>query len=160
MVEVPRSWMSYLFADQQNPCIMSDRLQRQGQNSGVNDTQRHTLRDIRPSTAAWPACWAIEKNRIEIVYSEEKNLTELTRAAKAEQKLLYRHDKPNEPTKKGPLSFVLFESPHSPQFQQSAGATHLQSLWCSQCNAVNKGVYRYTRLRFFLASILKFVLFL
>ncbi len=24
--------------------------------------------------------------------------------------LLYRHDKPNEPTKKGPLSFVLFES--------------------------------------------------
>jgi hypothetical protein len=25
--------------------------------------------------------------------------------------ILYRHDKPNEPTKKGPLSFVLSESP-------------------------------------------------
>jgi hypothetical protein len=74
------------------------------------------------------------------VYSEEKNLTELTRAAKAEQKLLYRHDKPNEPTKKGPLSFVLFESPHSPQFQQSAGATHLQSLWCYKCKAVSNSV--------------------
>jgi hypothetical protein len=24
---------------------------------------------------------------------------------------LYRHDKPNKPTKEGPLSFVLFESP-------------------------------------------------
>ncbi len=27
--------------------------------------------------------------------------------------LLYRHDKPNEPTNKGPLPFVLFESPFS-----------------------------------------------
>jgi hypothetical protein len=25
--------------------------------------------------------------------------------------LLYRHDKPNEPNKEGPLTFVLFESP-------------------------------------------------
>ncbi len=25
--------------------------------------------------------------------------------------LLYRHDKPNKPTKERPLSFVLFESP-------------------------------------------------
>ncbi len=34
-----------------------------------------------------------------------------TRAAKAGQKYLYRHDKPDKPTKDGPLSFVLFESP-------------------------------------------------
>ncbi len=34
--------------------------------------------------------------------------TEQTRAAK---NLLHRHDEPNEPTKEGPLSFVLFESP-------------------------------------------------
>jgi hypothetical protein len=34
-----------------------------------------------------------------------------TRAAKAEQKYLYRHDKPDKTTKKGPLSFELFESP-------------------------------------------------
>ncbi len=33
------------------------------------------------------------------------------RAAKAEQNLLYRHDKPKEPTREGPLSFVLFVSP-------------------------------------------------
>jgi hypothetical protein len=32
--------------------------------------------------------------------------------AKAEQKkLLYWHDKPNEPSKEGPLLFVLFKSP-------------------------------------------------
>ncbi len=37
-----------------------------------------------------------------------------------DKNLLYRHDKPYEPTKEGPLSFVLFESP-LPQFQQSAG---------------------------------------
>jgi hypothetical protein len=41
--------------------------------------------------------------------------------------LLYRHDKPNEPTKEGPVSVVLFES-RSPQFQQSAGANPLYSL--------------------------------
>jgi hypothetical protein len=28
-----------------------------------------------------------------------------------EKNILYLHDKPNEPTKEGPLSFVLFESP-------------------------------------------------
>jgi hypothetical protein len=41
----------------------------------------------------------------EIVYSEEKNILYCV------EKSLYRHDKPNEPTKEGPLSFVLFESP-------------------------------------------------
>jgi hypothetical protein len=49
---------------------------------------------------------------IEIVYGEEKKIycTGPTRAAMAEQKLIVpaRHDKPNEPIKKGPLSFVLF----------------------------------------------------
>jgi hypothetical protein len=34
-----------------------------------------------------------------------------TRAAKAEQNLVYRHGKFNEPTKEGLRSFVLFESP-------------------------------------------------
>ncbi len=46
--------------------------------------------------------------------------------------LLCRHEKPNEPTTKGPLSFVLIESlspnPNSLQFQQLAGATPLYSL--------------------------------
>ncbi len=33
-----------------------------------------------------------------------------TRETLAEQKFLYRHDKSNEPTKKGPPSFAFFES--------------------------------------------------
>jgi hypothetical protein len=37
---------------------------------------------------------------------------------------LYRLDKPNEPAKDEPLSFLFFES-HLPQFQQSAGAIPL-----------------------------------
>jgi hypothetical protein len=46
---------------------------------------------------------------MEIVSGEEKIFcTGPTRAANAEKNLLYRHEKPNEPTKKGPLSFVLF----------------------------------------------------
>jgi hypothetical protein len=55
---------------------------------------------------------------IEIVYGEEEIFcTEPTRAAKkkAEQNLLYRHDKSSEPTKNGPLSFALFESPFPSQ---------------------------------------------
>jgi hypothetical protein len=52
-----------------------------------------------------------------IVYSEEKNL-------------LYRHGKPHEPTKEGPLSFVLLESPFtSVSTVSAAGATPLKSLW-------------------------------
>jgi hypothetical protein len=49
---------------------------------------------------------------IEIVCDEEKNILYRAdyRAAKAEQKSLV-YDKPNEPAKKGSLSFVLFESP-------------------------------------------------
>ncbi len=48
---------------------------------------------------------------IKIVYGEEKSI-------------LYWQDKPNEPTKEGLLSFVLFESP-SPEFQQVSRGTHL-----------------------------------
>jgi hypothetical protein len=57
------------------------------------------------------------------VYGEEKNILYWGRLEKPRQNknLLYRHDKPSEPIKEGPLSFVLFESP-SPQYQQSAGA--------------------------------------
>jgi hypothetical protein len=42
--------------------------------------------------------------------------------------LLYRHDKPNEPTKKGPLSFVLFESPFTSVSTVSRGRPSLVSL--------------------------------
>jgi hypothetical protein len=49
---------------------------------------------------------------IVIVYGEERYFV-LGRLEQQRQNknLLYRHDKPNEPTMDGPLSFVLFESP-------------------------------------------------
>jgi hypothetical protein len=49
---------------------------------------------------------------IEILYGDEKRIFMVpTKVAKAEQKSLVQHDKPNEPTKEGPLSFVLVDSP-------------------------------------------------
>ncbi len=48
-----------------------------------------------------------------------KNILYGAGKSRQNKNLLYRHDKPNEPTREGPLSFRL----HSPQFHQSAGAT-------------------------------------
>jgi hypothetical protein len=50
---------------------------------------------------------------VEMVYGEGKKICiGPTRAAKAGPKcLVYWHNKPNEPTKEGPLSFVLIEYP-------------------------------------------------
>jgi hypothetical protein len=42
--------------------------------------------------------------------------------------LLYRHDKPNEPTKEGPLLIVLFESPFTSVSTVSRGHPSLVSL--------------------------------
>jgi hypothetical protein len=63
--------------------------------------------------ARLPAKLAGDRDKgIEIVYGEENFFfTGPTReATRQNKKLLYRHDKPNEPIKEGPLSFVLFES--------------------------------------------------
>jgi hypothetical protein len=60
-----------------------------------------------------PSLLADEDKGIAIVSGEKINILYWAdyRAAKTEQKnFLYRHDKPKEPTKEGPLSFVLFES--------------------------------------------------
>jgi hypothetical protein len=51
-----------------------------------------------------------------------------TRATKAEQNLLYWHGKPNEPTKEGPFSFVLLESPFTSVSTVSRGHFSLFSL--------------------------------
>ncbi len=50
--------------------------------------------------------------KIEIVYGEEKKYFVLGRLEqpRRNKNLLYQHDKPNEPTKEGPPSFVLFET--------------------------------------------------
>jgi hypothetical protein len=50
---------------------------------------------------------------IEIVYGERKKYFELRGPGqpRPDKNLLYQHDKPKEPTKEGPLSFLLFEFP-------------------------------------------------
>jgi hypothetical protein len=48
---------------------------------------------------------------IEIMYGEEKNICTGPTKARQDNKLLYRYDEPNEPTKEGPLSFVLLVFP-------------------------------------------------
>jgi hypothetical protein len=92
-----------------------------------NPYQRHTQRDRRPSTAACSALLGDGDKGIETVYGEEKIFV-LGRLEQPRQNknLFYRHNRPHEPTKKGPLSFVLFESPFtSVSTEQSAGATTL-----------------------------------
>jgi hypothetical protein len=66
--------------------------------------QRHIIRYIRPSKvsaqlAGWWGQWHWSS-----VWQGKKYFFQ-------NENLLYRHGKPNEPTKEGPLSLVLFESP-------------------------------------------------
>ncbi len=53
--------------------------------------------------------------------------------------VLYRHDKPNEPTKKGPLSFVLFESPFTSVSTVSRGHHSLVSLYDFHSGRITSG---------------------
>jgi hypothetical protein len=90
--------------------------------------QRHILRDRRPSTTACSACWAMGtyKQRIEIVYVGKKIFcTGPTGADKTGQKISCTGTTKlmNQP-RKDPFHLSSF-SPHSPQFQQSAGAIPL-----------------------------------
>ncbi len=90
------------------------------------------LRDRRPNTAACPAWCAMGIKELKqcTLYSEEKIFcARPPRAAKAEQKSLVPAWQANEPTKGGPLFHLYSLSPHSSQFQQTAGATPLSSLW-------------------------------
>jgi hypothetical protein len=59
----------------------------------------------------------------EIMYGEEKKYFELGQLEQPRQNknLLYRHDKPNRPSKEGPFSFVLFETPQFQQFNSQRG---------------------------------------
>ncbi len=75
--------------------------------------QRHILRDRPPSTTACPACWAMGTNKLKQCMVKKNYIfcTGRLEVPRQDKNLLYRHDKPNETTKKGPLLFVLFESP-------------------------------------------------
>jgi hypothetical protein len=67
---------------------------------------------------------------IETVYNEEKNILFWAnyRSQGKTKKLFYRHNKTNDPTKAGPLSFVLFESPFTSVSTVNMGHPTLVSL--------------------------------
>ncbi len=65
--------------------------------------QRHILRDRRPGMTAYPACWATGTNQL-----KKCTIHGPTRAARQDKNILYRHDKPIEPTKDGPRLCVLY----------------------------------------------------
>jgi hypothetical protein len=92
---------------------------------GKQDRQdwRYTLRDRRPCTTACLGCWAGGHINWNSVRWGKNILYMLNRAGKAGKKSLI--PRLAQRTNQGPLSYVTFES----QFQQSAGATPLWSLW-------------------------------
>jgi hypothetical protein len=67
---------------------------------------------------------------IEIVYGERKKYFVLDRLKQPRQNknLLYWHDKPNDPTKEGSISFALFESPFTSVSHVRRGHPSLVSL--------------------------------
>jgi hypothetical protein len=98
-------------------------------NKKIQDkNQRHILRDRRPSTTTCSACWAMGTNqqRIEKVYSRKKNIlywADWSSQHRTKISCTGTTRLMNQP-RKDPFHLSSF-SPHSPQFQQSAGATPL-----------------------------------
>jgi hypothetical protein len=98
---------------------------------GGPPTQRHILRDKRTSTAACPlpSLLGDGDKGIEIVYGEEKNYFVLGRLEQPRQnKISFTvMTSPTNQLRMDPFhSYSL--SPHTPLFQQSAGATPFYSL--------------------------------
>ncbi len=87
------------------------------------------ITERRPSTGACPACWAMGTKEWKYCTVRNKHFV-LGRQEQSRQKknLLYRHDKPNESTKEGPLSFALFVSPFTSVSTASRGHPSLVSL--------------------------------
>jgi hypothetical protein len=79
-------------------------MERRGLNV-FGQMQRNMLRDRRPSIAAYPACLAMGTKDVKFTVRKNKVCTGPTKAAKDEQKSVYRQDKPNKPTK-DPFSSV------------------------------------------------------
>jgi hypothetical protein len=71
-------------------------------------------------------------NRIEIVYSEEKNILYWAdKSPRQNKNLVNRHGKPQKTTKEGLFPFVLFESPFTSISTVSRGHPSLVSLLVS-----------------------------
>jgi hypothetical protein len=77
----------------------------------VYTVTRDTLKRQETQHGCLPSLLGDGDKIIEKVYGEEKKCFVLGRLEQPRQNknILYRHDKPNEPTKEKPLSFVLFE---------------------------------------------------
>jgi hypothetical protein len=83
-----------------------------GGGGGWKDPETHTNRQATMHDDCLPSLLGDGDKLIEMVYGEEKNVLYLVayRQPRQNKNLLYRHDKPNGPTKEVSLSFVLFES--------------------------------------------------
>ncbi len=93
----------------------------------MDPTTNVSIRDRRPSTTACLCCVAMGTNKVK--KCALRNIIFCTRAARAGQKSIVP-GLTSPITNQGRIPFhMYFLSPHLPQFQQSAGATHLWSLW-------------------------------
>ncbi len=91
--------------------------------------QRHILRNRRPNRPTRLAGWWGQRHCNSVQWGKKKYFV-LGRLERPRQNkiLLYWHDKPNEPTKEEPLTFVLFESPFTSLSTVSRGHSCLVSL--------------------------------
>ena len=90
--------------------------------------QKHTLKDRRPSTAACQACWAIGTKEFKQCTVGKNILYWADQSSHSRTKIYCTGTTCQiNPARKDPCHFYSL-SPHSSQFQQSAGAIRLVSL--------------------------------
>ncbi len=87
-------------------------------------TKRHATQHV-----ACPACWAMGTNCVWLWWGKKYFALGRLEQPRQNKNLLHRHDKPNELTKVGHLSFVLFESPFTSVSTVSRGQPSLVSLF-------------------------------
>jgi hypothetical protein len=92
---------------------------------GTNDTCQETG---VPSSAVCPTCWTMGTQEHNVWWGKNYFVLSWLEQPRQGKSLLYRHGKPNEPTKEVPLSFVLFESPFTSMSTVSKGHPSLVSL--------------------------------
>jgi hypothetical protein len=93
--------------------------------------EMHILRDRRPSTAACPACWAMWTKELKyciVRWGKKYFILGRLEQPRQPKQFFFQHDKPNEPTKEGPLSFALFECPFTSVLTGSRGHPSLVPL--------------------------------